>query len=226
MAPGSDLSRREPSNTTMMSGVNCAGRWLSPIDCCLLAMIPSSSAIRVDTDSAVLPISETAFCPWPGRQCGSQRAHSQPGCPLLSVSIQIWTSLGECRVAAWATSQRPIARGASPGPATPSTPRCGSGTVTGASGISQNTCLRCSSSVGSSQLDGGRDVGRSHPQQQVVGVGAAAFPQPPTGAGRDAEHGRRVRGVVTLLARSASSAVRASRSMLALRSLYSASLSA
>ena len=150
MAPGSDLSFREPSNTTMMSGVNCTGWWLLPIDCCLPLMMASSSVIRVDTDSAVLPISETAFCPWPGRQCGSQRAHSQTGCPLLSVSIQICRSLGECKVAAWATSQRPAARGASPGPATPSTPRCASGTVTGASGISQKTCLRCSSSVGSS----------------------------------------------------------------------------
>ncbi len=46
-------------------------------------MIASSSAIRVDTDSAVLPISETAFCPWPGRQCGSQRAHSQTGLPAV-----------------------------------------------------------------------------------------------------------------------------------------------
>ena len=63
MAPGSDLSFREPSNTTMMSGVNCTGWWLLPVDCCLLLMTASSSVIRVDTDSAVLPISETVFCP-------------------------------------------------------------------------------------------------------------------------------------------------------------------
>ena len=35
MAPGSDRSFREPSNTTMMSGVNCTGWWLLPADCCL-----------------------------------------------------------------------------------------------------------------------------------------------------------------------------------------------
>ena len=153
MTPGSDRSLRDPSNTTRMSGRKRTSCRPASLAACWRALTTaSSSAMRAATDSASLPINTAQSCPLAGRQCGSQRAHSQLSRPDESVSRQICTSLGLCRVATCATSQRPIARGASPGPATPITPRSGSEMVTGASGTSQVTSRRCSSSSGSASV--------------------------------------------------------------------------
>ncbi len=148
-APGSMRSFRDPSKTTTMSCRNETwsipeSRWAR----CRPAMMACSSAIRAATVSASFPIRATER-PSPGRQCGSHLTHSQADRPEESVSTQICRSFGLCRVAAWAISQRPTLRGASPGPATPSTPRSRSGTATGASGTSQITVRRCSSWAGS-----------------------------------------------------------------------------
>ncbi len=87
MAPGSDRSLRDPSKTTMMSGRNRASCGPAPLAaCCRALMMASSSAILVATDSASLPISTAQSCPASGRQCGSQRAHSQLALPEESVS--------------------------------------------------------------------------------------------------------------------------------------------
>ena len=202
MTPGSDRSFRDPSNTTMMSGRELhrpgGRRSQRPAACSL--MMASSSAIRAATDSASLPISDDRS-PVPGLAGSAAASGPTPSsaCPQESVSTQICRSLGLCRVAAWATSQRPTARGASPGPATPSTPRCGSGTVTGASGICQKTCLRCSSCVGSAARP--RTAGRPCPPAAAGSRGRCGAVPTAAAAGRrrcDSTVGR-VGAVVPLL---------------------------
>ena len=155
-----------------------------------------SSAIRAATVSASLPISAVQFCPSAGRQWGSQRTHCQAARPSAPVSTQTWTSSGLCSTATWATSHRPMARDTSPGPATPATDRSARGIVTGASEIRQHqrAAVRVGGRVG--QFHGGWQVGGADAEQQVVRIGAAAFPQPPARARRDRQNRGGVRAVV------------------------------
>ena len=144
------------------------------------AMIASSSAIRVATDLRVVADQHGAVLP---RQRAGSAAASAPtpssSCPAESVSTQICRSLGLCRAAVWATSQRPTARGVSAGPG--HADHAALGQRHGDRGVRDlPERPACGARPGSGSVSSTAD-GRSavpEPQQQVVGVGAAALPQP------------------------------------------------
>lgn len=132
--PGIERSRRAPSSTTSTASVLDR----SPLPCCVRSSVVrwltvlASSAMRRPVVSVLVPVSDSQSR-LSGRACGSHRSQSHCAAPCSSESTMIDRSLGLCRVAAWATSQRAVAYSDSPGPATPSTPTSVSETATGTS---------------------------------------------------------------------------------------------
>ena len=127
-------------------------------------------------------------------QCGSQRAHSQlvlPGGVGEHAELHVVGAVQGRDLGHQPAAERPrrVARARRRRPRRARA----AGRSTGASGICQTTCRRCSS-CGRGRCSSTAD-GRSAvptPEQQVVGVGAAPLPQPAPRAGRDRQHRGRV----------------------------------
>lgn len=147
--PGSERRRRAPSSTTTTLGSSSSARSAPARARARAVTSADSSASRRATVSVSVPISTAVSCPSRGRQCGSQRTHSQSGRAAGSVSTTMRRSCGLCSTAACPTTQRASRRGASAGPARPSTPRCPSAMVTGTSRAVQVTVRSCSGRSGS-----------------------------------------------------------------------------
>ncbi len=87
--PGRDLSLRDPSHTTTMSGSpkdDAACDLFSSAAFLRASRICVSSPMRAPTVSASVPMSALTSCPPEGRECGSQRTQSHDSCAAFSLS--------------------------------------------------------------------------------------------------------------------------------------------
>ena len=206
IAPGSERSLPRPVEHDDDVGLNrmapCGPAAASAF--CRAPTMASSSAIRAVTVSASLPIRRRSRPPArsePAPDAGSAAASAPiPSRParLASVSTQIATSFGLCRAAIWATSQRPVDRGAASGPADaehsplpqrhgdrrvrdlPERPAAGARPASGRSARPRTAGPRC-------------PPGAAGSQDRCGGAPTAAC-----AARGDAEHGSGVRAVVPL----------------------------